>query len=466
MKISDLVVGDTYKTNDLKEIFSNNSFMRGINICKQNSAIVLISKKAETRGREYEDTWVNETLMYTGEGQVGDQQMTRGNKAIRDAKANGDTLYLFVKDKHRVLTYFGIVDLANDFDLVGERDINGNERKVFKFPIRRRTFGYRVLTPEEKRQHLVNGTNPILLKTYYVVGAAIFNDKGQLLCCQRGHGDLRGKWEFPGGKIEQGESPEQALVREIKEELKIDIEVEEEIGATSHTYSDKIIDLRVFKCQYLAGKIDDDEHIAVEWHKKEDARSLNWADADQEVYEDVEDYFPVTLDDSPECYDYYEVKPSKNQDDSQQNGSFRKVQNYETSERKKKRHGQQAEDLLLRQEKDRLLQANKPKLSDMVHKVSDLSSDYGYDIESFDVSSNGEATPKHIEVKFVTKTSGYITFFVSAHELELFKSDPYYQVYCLYRVGNNYKYHIVNKNYWRDEYLTPLSYQVRIKICD
>lgn len=464
MEIKNLIVGNDYRTDDLKQIFKNKSFMRGINICKRTHAIVLVSKKAENKGREYEDTWDNEKLNYTGEGQRGDQLMRVGNKAIRDAEKEGNTLYLFVKDKHRILTYYGIVDLIIAPYQINEKDVDGNSRLVYKFPIRRRVKGLRPLTPEEMNSHRPGGLGGVL-KTYYVVGAAIFNDKGQLLCAQRQSKGFEGKWEFAGGKIEQGESPEQAVEREIMEEMKIKVIAEEEIASTSHTYKDRIINLRIFKCRYVEGDISDFEHSAVKWCAKEEASSLDWADADQEVFDDVTDYFPAKLDVTPEQFDYFEIKPEVDAS-SKESRSQRAVQNYEVAERRKKRHGNQAEEALLQYEKDELLENGRPDLADKVERVSKRSSDIGFDILSFERTAKGTTVEKHIEVKYVDKTSGYITFFISAAELELFKNDQYYQIYCLYRVGMNYKYHIVNKSYWKDEYLKPLTYQVRIKISE
>ena len=68
-------------------------------------------------------------------------------------------------------------------------------------------------------------------------------------------GDMGGRWEFPGGKVEKGETDQQALAREIKEELDIDVEVEELIDENYNEYSDKNINLKVYKCRYVSGEI-------------------------------------------------------------------------------------------------------------------------------------------------------------------------------------------------------------------
>ncbi len=91
-----------------------------------------------------------------------------------------------------------------------------------------------------------------------VVAAVITNEKGQILITRRlPHSHLAGLWEFPGGKIDSGESPEQALKRELKEELNVDVKVKQLLWQQSFNYSDRHINILFFECQLLTNP----EHI-------------------------------------------------------------------------------------------------------------------------------------------------------------------------------------------------------------
>lgn len=115
-----------------------------------------------------------------------------------------------------------------------------------------------------------------------VVGAVILNEKGEILCAQRGvKSDLPMMWEFPGGKIKQGESAQEALVREIKEELACVVSVNQPITTTSFHYPTKHILLSTFYCTLLNDeKPKRLEHHKLLWCDIQDLLSLNWAPAD------------------------------------------------------------------------------------------------------------------------------------------------------------------------------------------
>ncbi|MDX8365251.1 (deoxy)nucleoside triphosphate pyrophosphohydrolase [Cytobacillus sp. IB215665] len=117
-------------------------------------------------------------------------------------------------------------------------------------------------------------------KNIHVVGAVIVKD-GKFLCAQRGKGRvLPFKWEFPGGKIEEGESPQQALQREIYEELQCEIEVGDQIELTVYEYDFGIVHLRTFYCKLVEGEPILTEHVIIKWLQCDELENLDWAPAD------------------------------------------------------------------------------------------------------------------------------------------------------------------------------------------
>ncbi|MEH7238842.1 (deoxy)nucleoside triphosphate pyrophosphohydrolase [Bacillus sp. JJ1562] len=117
-------------------------------------------------------------------------------------------------------------------------------------------------------------------KHIYVVGA-VFVENEKILCVQRGPNNILAlKWEFPGGKIEKGESPEEALRREIEEELLCEIEVGSQIDETVHEYDFGIVHLSTYSCKLIEGTPTLTEHVALQWLTPEELPSLDWAPAD------------------------------------------------------------------------------------------------------------------------------------------------------------------------------------------
>ena len=120
------------------------------------------------------------------------------------------------------------------------------------------------------------------MKTIEVVAAIIFRE-GKVLCVQRLNNTreyISLKWEFPGGKVEVGESREEALVREIREELSVDIEVSEFLMTVEHTYPDFHLTMHVFRCVLDQGEITLNEHVALKWLSFDELDQLDWAAAD------------------------------------------------------------------------------------------------------------------------------------------------------------------------------------------
>ena len=119
------------------------------------------------------------------------------------------------------------------------------------------------------------------LKKINVVGA-ILVENGKILCAQRGEGkSLAYLWEFPGGKIETGETPQEALIRELQEELLIEVEVQsEKFEETSYQYDFGLVNLTTFICFLKSGTPQLTEHIAVDWLAPKELNNLKWAPAD------------------------------------------------------------------------------------------------------------------------------------------------------------------------------------------
>jgi 8-oxo-dGTP diphosphatase len=119
------------------------------------------------------------------------------------------------------------------------------------------------------------------MKQVDVVGAVIINDHDEVLCALRSQQmSLPGLWEFPGGKIEAGEEPRAALIREIKEELLCDIEVGEQIADVVHEYPTIKVRLITYFAKVTGGVPVATEHERLEWINKENIYSLDWAPAD------------------------------------------------------------------------------------------------------------------------------------------------------------------------------------------
>ena len=120
------------------------------------------------------------------------------------------------------------------------------------------------------------------MKIIQVVAAVLFWE-GKVLCVQRPEHEreyVSFKWEFPGGKVEIGETREEALVREIREELSVDIEDSEFLMTIEHTYPDFHLTMHVFKCVLNQAEISLNEHIALKLLSVDELNQLDWAAAD------------------------------------------------------------------------------------------------------------------------------------------------------------------------------------------
>ena len=122
------------------------------------------------------------------------------------------------------------------------------------------------------------------MKPIDVVAAVIIID-GKYFCVKRGLGRIANKWEFPGGKVESFETHQEALIREIKEELNSLIEVKEFLISSSYQYDTISITLHAYQCELIAGELELTEHIEKKWVEKNQLKALDWAEADIPIVE-------------------------------------------------------------------------------------------------------------------------------------------------------------------------------------
>ena len=115
------------------------------------------------------------------------------------------------------------------------------------------------------------------------VVAAIIQRDGAYFATQRGYGEFEGMWELPGGKIEPGESSEDALKREIQEELGVDIVIEDLICTTEYDYPSFHLTMHCYLCRVEAGEIELREHKSARWLRPEELGSVEWLPADKDV---------------------------------------------------------------------------------------------------------------------------------------------------------------------------------------
>lgn len=116
-----------------------------------------------------------------------------------------------------------------------------------------------------------------------VVAAVIRDEDSKILATQRGYGAMKDGWEFPGGKMESGETPQEALRREISEELAVTIEVDEFLCTVHYNYPEFYLTMHCYWCHVVQGAVKLLEHEAARWLTMDQLNTVDWLPADQEV---------------------------------------------------------------------------------------------------------------------------------------------------------------------------------------
>ena len=125
------------------------------------------------------------------------------------------------------------------------------------------------------------------MKTINVVSALIVNE-GRIFATQRGYGEFKDWWEFPGGKQGPGETPEDALVREIREELDTEISVDQYVTTVEWDYPTFHLSMRCYLCSVISGSLTLLEHEAAAWLDREHLRSVKWLPADYGILDEID----------------------------------------------------------------------------------------------------------------------------------------------------------------------------------
>ena len=132
------------------------------------------------------------------------------------------------------------------------------------------------------------------MKQVTVSGAVILRtnpetNQKEIFATQRGYGDYKDGWEIPGGKLESGETPEECIVREIREELATEVRVECILGVVDYDYPSFHLTMHCILCTIVSGKLQLLEHEAAKWVNKETLRSVDWLPADRLILDKIEE---------------------------------------------------------------------------------------------------------------------------------------------------------------------------------
>ena len=124
------------------------------------------------------------------------------------------------------------------------------------------------------------------------VAAAVIRNGNRIFATQKGYGNYKGWWEFPGGKIEAGETPQQALEREIREELDTEIETGDLIASVEYTYPEFHLSMDCFWATVKSGSLTLKEALTARWLERDELDSVKWLPADEEVLQKIREALP------------------------------------------------------------------------------------------------------------------------------------------------------------------------------
>ena len=128
------------------------------------------------------------------------------------------------------------------------------------------------------------------MKTIEVVAAIISDEQGRIFTTQRGYGEWKDWWEFPGGKMEAGETPQQALRREIHEELDAEIKIGPLLRTIDYDYPDFHLTMHCFRCTLATDRLTLLEHEAAKWLAPSELHSVRWLPADEQIIDILSTY--------------------------------------------------------------------------------------------------------------------------------------------------------------------------------
>lgn len=198
----------------------------------------------------------------------GNSMFTREDRTFDNLRENSVKQWLEEMSQHEDLAVRGGVRVTVDY-------INHLQQEI-----------ERLKESNELKKQFLKRMKENKRKTVEVVAAIIQKDE-YIFATQRGYGEFKDGWEFPGGKIEQGETPKEALVREIKEELNTEINVGKLLDIVEYDYPGFHLTMHCFMCTIKSGNLELKEHEAAKWLTKETLDDVDWLPADEGLIEKI-----------------------------------------------------------------------------------------------------------------------------------------------------------------------------------
>lgn len=198
----------------------------------------------------------------------GNSMFTREDRTFDNLRENSVKQWLEEMSQHEDLAVRGGVRVTVDY-------INHLQQEI-----------ERLNESNELKKQFLKRMKENKRKTVEVVAAIIQKDE-YIFATQRGYGEFKDGWEFPGGKIEQGETPKEALVREIKEELNTEINVGKLLDIVEYDYPGFHLTMHCFMCTIKSGNLELKEHEAAKWLTKETLDDVDWLPADEGLIEKI-----------------------------------------------------------------------------------------------------------------------------------------------------------------------------------